>query len=233
VIKRDTRASSWAVARRSRQVGWALGFLGPLAGCGGNGDAGSPDDGAPTSTSSTSSGTSGSGADSTAAPGTDDGDTGTSTLGAPATETPCGALTCAPDEYCSWSPKFCGGQIGNPQSVGTCLPRPTDCPEHEPPSCGCDGQVYRSTCEARRLGVDAGVEDGLCETPPNLVSCIPVFCDPYTEYCTDDPEEEYGLTCAPLPAACIGANTCECLQSECPGHGLCSDELGDLLLIVC
>jgi hypothetical protein len=209
VINQDTPASLWAMARHGRQVGWTLMFLGALAGCGDDGDAGSPDGGAPTSTSP---GTSGSSADSTAAPGTDEGETGTSTLGAPAMETPCGTLTCAPDEYCSWSPKFCGEQLGTQQSVGACLPRPPNCPAYEPPSCGCDGKVYRSSCEARRLGVDVGVEDGLCEAPPNLVGCGPVFCDPYTEYCTDDPEEEYGLTCSPLPAACIGANTCDCLQ---------------------
>jgi len=83
------------------------------------------------------------GDDADAAPGVDGGDVRL-----------CGGLAglqCNDDEYCDWKDDACGS---DPDSVGTCLARPTECEPGGEVVCGCDQQRYDNKCLAAMAGQD-------------------------------------------------------------------------------
>ena len=71
--------------------------------------------------------------------------------------------TCGPGEFCDYAGDHCGGTDGQ----GVCTPMPGGCADDcGSPVCGCDGQVYCSTCVAHAAGVDVDAL-GTCMEPGN------------------------------------------------------------------
>jgi len=69
-----------------------------------------------------------------------------------------GLAACGDDQYCNWE----GDACGSADVAGVCEDRPTACPEHIDPVCGCDRETYFNACEAATAGVDVS-HDGACE----------------------------------------------------------------------
>ncbi|APR86182.1 Hypothetical protein A7982_11531 [Minicystis rosea] len=102
------------------------------------------------------------------------------------------------------------------------------------PVCGCDGKVYPSECQAHAAGIDiGGGPPGLEQcahdlTPQGSFACGPYFCDAATTYCAygQGDQSDRVTKCVPLPAACTGVPSCDCVpppsKGECkpvPGNG--------------
>ena len=129
---------------------------------------------------------------------------------------------CGTSDDCPES-MFCSFEGGScDPGVGVCSPR---C-EHtgvSQPTCGCDGNVYDSNCEASSEGVAKGMD--VCPTPPGLFPCGWLFCDPTVSYCLQelgDTGEVYiedGYTCSdlPMPDACPYV---DCTTTTVEGNGV-------------
>ncbi|HEV8321247.1 MAG TPA: hypothetical protein VG389_06490 [Myxococcota bacterium] len=129
---------------------------------------------------------------------------------------PCGALTCAADEWCDFDGNDCAKSVGGGDPA--CVTRPATCAPDDLPVCGCDGIVYPNQCEATRAGTDVS-EGGGCAAPAGTYACGLRFCADGTTYCQEqesDTPETY-FTCVDLPAGCGAAPDCACLAAEtCP-----------------
>lgn len=233
-----------------------LGAMIVLAGCpgaeGGDTDAGTEDGGTSTgmttTASTTATTTTASTTDSTTATTTasttatsvttttttetetdTDPDTGTETGGAA-----CGAVVCAPDEYCDWPTNGCGSdRFDEP----VCTPIPEGCPAVEgDPACGCDGVVYSDACAASLVGVDVD-EGNACTPPGGFFECGHVFCDPAVAYCQVSTSDiggfPNGYACLPLPGDCGDAPSCDCLADEPCAEFSCEPTADGGLLIIC
>jgi hypothetical protein len=127
--------------------------------------------------------------------------------------TPCGGFTgatCPPDQYCDFPDNLCGAADGS----GVCTPKPTGCSDIYQPTCGCDGQVHPSPCDAASAGSDQN-DLGGCMPPPGMFACGSQFCMLGSYYCEMD-TSDVGSTpstfaCKPVPDACGGTPSCECL----------------------
>lgn len=97
-----------------------------------------------------------------------------------------------------------------------CIQVPGECPSDVLPSCGCDGHVYSSECEAHRAGVDLDWDTrcGASAGPPGTIPCGPYYCDASTTYCHRTTPRCYETAeCRPLPAACSSSSpTCGCVH---------------------
>jgi hypothetical protein len=88
--------------------------------------------------------------------------------------------------------------------------------------CGCDGNIYNSPCQANAAGQDIN-NLPLCTSPPGTFACGPRFCMHGAEYC----EAKVGgsvtnpgsYVCYPLPAACSGTPSCQCVS----GSAMCGN----------
>lgn len=81
-------------------------------------------------------------------------------------------LVCGPDQYCEYGgDPTCGGDDGD----GTCLPRPSGCPDIYMPVCGCDRLTYSNACDAHAAGVGVSFP-GPCEMPPPPADCRTTGC---------------------------------------------------------
>ena len=140
--------------------------------------------------------------------------------------TPCGE-----NEWCDYSPDFCGGD----DATGTCTERPTDCPELYQPTCACDGNVYSSACDAEAAGFDVSVYGG-CTPPDGAFGCGAIFCTLATEYCRRTVSDVVGIDdtyeCLGLPGACGSTAACACLSDE-PCGGLCEGDAASGLTVTC
>jgi len=98
-------------------------------------------------------------------------------------------VTCAPDEWCQFSP---AGTCGVDDGSGICQPKPQGCDDDCPGVCGCDGQFYCNDCTAHSAGVD--VSHGDCPAPSpitysahNMFTAVPRFVvfktDPVRDIC--------------------------------------------------
>jgi hypothetical protein len=126
---------------------------------------------------------------------------------------PCYVAGCAPGLVCDGM---------------TCVEPPTSCPPSGQPACGADGLAYGSVCEANLAGVAVNPSTSACPTPPGYFVCDWVFCDSRTSFCNDPREmtersrftaDELG--CQPLPAECLDAPSCYCLQKNTPKPSQC------------
>jgi hypothetical protein len=68
-----------------------------------------------------------------------------------------GGLMCEDTHYCDWADDTCGAV----DTLGECLPRPSECEPGEDPVCACNGMPYGSPCEAAKAGFDVS-EDASC-----------------------------------------------------------------------
>jgi hypothetical protein len=145
--------------------------------------------------------------------------------GATCTPTSCGA-----SQYCEQTFKTCGG------GPGSCRARPLDCTGPEQKVCACDGQLYRSACDANAAGQDLS-EAGGCIPPSGTFACGPLFCVHGAEFCLRTiggaPMFVPGhYQCLALPAACGATPACDCLAgaSSCP---MCAVSTGGDLTSTC
>ena len=193
-----------------------------VGGSGGSGGGGS-------GTTTTGSGGSGGGVTSTSVGGSGG---GTTTTTAP---TICGGKMgkpCASDEYCDYGDDTCGYADGS----GLCTKRPSSCPDIYQPTCGCDGTVFSSACDANAQGFDVNAT-GSC-TPPSkeLFPCLSGFCATKSQYCevqvSDIGGEPSTFSCKDIPAGCGGPATCACLQGQ-PCADLFCDDSGTGVRVTC
>ena len=130
-----------------------------------------------------------------------------------------GAGDCKYTEWCDL-----GGYCPNVLTKkGTCKPKPTACPDLYAPTCGCDGTVYSSPCDAQSAGVDVNKEGG-CVAPAGWLGCGGGFCMTDLSYCIatpndavspQDPIKTY-YSCANLPTACQKSTDCACFPKNVP-----------------
>lgn len=130
-----------------------------------------------------------------------------------------GAGDCKATEWCDVG-GFCPNIL---TKKGTCKPRPTACPDLYAPTCGCDGVVYSSPCDAQASGVDANKAGG-CVPPAGWISCGTGFCQSDFSFCIATPNDAISpgdpiktyYSCANLPPACQKATDCACFPKNVP-----------------
>lgn len=135
--------------------------------------------------------------------------------------TPFPTPPCAADEYCDYGPDNCGSW----DNQGICTKRPVGaCPPVFIPTCGCDGQIHGSSCDANADGTDVNVNG--CMPPVGQFPCGATFCDSKTQYCirtqSDVLDETPTFVCKYIPATCGGTASCACLSGE-PCGDVCKD----------
>ena len=175
-------------------------------------DAGSSDGGAGTRGDASASATdTGGAADVTTA--ADFGEDSTGAAGVP-----CQGETCLPGEFCDFAKATCGGP-SDPPDQANCRPLPDTCDEIYAPVCGCDGEVHSNACVAAAAGVDTWASPA-CEPPPGMFPCGDEFCV-VGSVCVflwnDISTVPHEYRCDPLPAACGGVPSCECIDAT----GIC------------
>jgi len=130
-----------------------------------------------------------------------------------------GAGDCRPSEWCDL-----GGYCPNVLTKqGMCKPRPAQCPDLYAPTCGCDGTVYSSPCDAQSSGIDANKQGG-CIAPPGWISCGAGFCMTDLSYCIATPNDAVSpqdpikvhYACANLPPTCATSTDCACFPKNVP-----------------
>jgi len=139
---------------------------------------------------------------------------------------------CAADEVCDFPRNSCGAA----DEPGTCVKRPTACPDVVQPTCGCDGVMHDNACEAAAAGADVNA-NGTCAVPAGKFACGFLQCSVTTEYCqhafSDIGSEPDGFVCKPVPASCPSQlPSCSCLSGETCG-GNCSGSGATGLTVAC
>jgi hypothetical protein len=127
---------------------------------------------------------------------------------------------CAADELCDFPRNSCGAA----DEGGTCVKRPTGCPDIFQPTCGCDGQMHDNACEAAAVGADVNA-NGTCAVEAGKFACGFLQCDLMTQYCehafSDVGSEPDSFACKALPACPSQFPTCSCLVNE-PCGAMCA-----------
>ena len=129
-----------------------------------------------------------------------------------------GGYSCPAEAYCDYWDKTCGGYDG----TGACRPLPVDCPSTSDPVCGCGGVIYVNECQAYAARNDVYANGG-CTPPAGTFGCGWRFCSVATQYCLAAYSAVAGrrrdYSCQPLPDACAGTASCDCLAGErCGNH---------------
>lgn len=130
-----------------------------------------------------------------------------------------GPGTCSPTDPCPQG-SFCDyadDQCGKGDPKGTCAVSPVSDCSPAPMACGCDGVVGMSCDGSVGLGISVDIAPPeTCPAPAGYFLCGEIYCDlSGGQYCQgslnlDSCGEDYG--CAPIPAACSAAPTCDCLM---------------------
>jgi hypothetical protein len=143
----------------------------------------------------------------------------------------CGGLgnpECAATHFCDWGDNSCGADDG----TGTCQPRPEGPCADTAPTCGCDGTVHGSECEAQLSGSDVS-DAGGCTAPADTFACGHGFCVTADEYCERTTSDVEGspdsFSCEMLPGACGAVPDCACLLGE-PCGAMCEATGGGFTL---
>jgi hypothetical protein len=140
---------------------------------------------------------------------------------------------CPADEFCDFGNNRCGGD----DKEGQCKPRPEQCPRLLVPelTCGCDGTVYSSACDATLAGTDLN-EAGSCQVEASSFACGYRQCRKSNEACTrtnsDVGGEPDSFSCRGLPASCGGTPSCGC-ASGLPCGDRCTGDAGSGLTLTC
>ena len=140
---------------------------------------------------------------------------------------------CGADQYCDFARNGCGAT----DEQGVCTPRPTDCPDLlvAIPSCGCDGTVYGSPCEAYAAGADLSASGG-CPVANGSFACGYTQCSLRNDYCqrqlSDVVDEPDGFVCRPVTNCPSEFPTCACLAGE-PCGAACSGVGATGLTLTC
>jgi hypothetical protein len=148
--------------------------------------------------------------------GSDGAGTDSATTGDGAPGGICGGFAgakCDADEYCDYGSNDCGATDG----IGTCLPRPTGCPDPiQQPTCGCDGQVYSIPCDAYAAGTDLNAVGG-CPIDPGMFQCGWTQCAIGTAYCQRQVSDVAGqpdeFSCITMPNCPGPTGGCTCLAA--------------------
>ncbi len=135
-------------------------------------------------------------------------------------------LPCGPGQYCK-TPDF---SCGTGSVAGSCAPIPSGCAPGAQ-ACGCDGQLYTSTCAAASVGVDLS-NSGSCTIPGGTFACGPLFCRNGSEVC--EHIQDFTKGAAPNSFACL---TAPCNRNACPtcpaGRACTSSCSGDGTVLTC
>jgi hypothetical protein len=103
------------------------------------------------------------------------------------------------------------------------------------PTCGCDGTVYSSDCDAASAGVDINLLGG-CTPPAGMFSCGAGFCQLATQYCevqvSDVASIPSSFSCKDIPSTCSTIPNCACLANE-PCGALCKGDAATGLTATC
>jgi len=144
-----------------------------------------------------------------------------------------GGAVCAADLYCDFGNNRCGAD----DIPGVCKPRPDSCPVLlvPEPTCGCDGTIHASPCDATLAGVDLN-GNGTCTAPSGAFACGYRQCTRGSQFClrstSDVGGEPDGYSCRALPAGCNGTPSCGCLASE-PCGNMCSGDAASGVTLLC
>ena len=133
---------------------------------------------------------------------------------------PCSGVTCSANELCDFSNNACGAAPGE---TGTCRPRSQTCADVSGPVCGCDGKMHDNACDAYADGTDLDAY-GNCPLDEDQFRCGFKQCSTTDEVCQRDGAVLHGdlntnFSCVPMPAACKGSPSCQCLLAN--QGGLC------------
>ena len=140
--------------------------------------------------------------------------------------------TCNARQYCRYQSQ--GDTCGASDRTGTCETRPTFCPEIFNPVCGCDGQSYGNSCEARTVGIDVAHAGQCADAPHPCGGFAGIGCGA-DEWCHYDDNgtacgyADGGGTCEKRPEICSREQdpVCGCdgrtYGNACTAHGAGAD----------
>jgi hypothetical protein len=149
-------------------------------------------------------------------------------------------VTCPSTQYCDFLENGCGAT----DEFGFCTDKPIGCPDSADPddpdlvfeaTCGCDGVIYGSACEAYVAGSDLNRYGG-CPVPVEDFACGWLQCSRLNEYCqhtiSDVEGESDGYQCLPIPPCPTQWPTCACLATE-PCGTACTGDFDSGLTLTC
>ena len=133
-----------------------------------------------------------------------------------------GEADCGPEEWCEANcldMHGCNEVCSADAPVeGVCAPRPESCDANNlAPTCGCDGKLYESACQAQQAGVRPNSNLFGCSPPDGSFACGNQFCSIDSEYCLVIIRGTLGSysRCEPIFSACAGTPIdCDCLTKE-------------------
>ncbi|MCA9626195.1 MAG: hypothetical protein KC766_00955 [Myxococcales bacterium] len=118
--------------------------------------------------------------------------------------------------WCAFTDNTCGKSVDC-----FCQPqRPESCDESESFVCGCDGNAYRSECEAQRAGVDIHRDEWACTPGEGQTECGWLRCGSQT-VC----QVSYTDRPGPSGYACVHVgqcNSCDCVEPNIEDPTVCS-----------
>jgi hypothetical protein len=142
------------------------------------------------------------------------------------------AIACPSDQYCDYARNGCGVA----GETGICMAKPTTCPDGPSvATCGCDGKVYGSACEAYTAGADINAA-GTCPLAADSFACGYAQCTKLAQYCEHAPSHDAtqpdAYACRALPVCASQFPNCTCLAAE-PCGAICAGDAWVGLTLTC